>query len=115
MKRLTLTFTAVLLAVVMTMAQRTVTGKVTEASGEPLIGANVYLKGTTTGTTTDIDGSYSIDVPSETTILVFSYIGYTDQEIEVGNRQTVDVLLNCCHSAWHQQIPKITYLFRSAG
>jgi len=93
MKRLTLTFTAVLFAVVMTMAQRAVTGKVTEASGEPLIGANVYLKGTTTGTTTDIDGSFSIDVPNETTVLVFSYIGYTDQEIVVGNRQTLDVIL----------------------
>lgn len=94
MKRLTLTITAVLFAVVMTMAQRTVTGTVKEASGEPLIGANVYLKGTTTGTTTDIDGSFSIDVPSETSILVVSYIGYTDQEVAVGNRKSIDITLS---------------------
>jgi len=93
MKRLTLTFTTVLFVVVMSMAQRTVTGTVKEAAGEPLIGANVYLKGTTTGTTTDIDGRYSIDVPTESTVLIISYVGYTDQEVEVGNRQTIDVIL----------------------
>ena len=94
MKRLTLTIFSVLLALTSVLAQRTITGTVKEISGEPLIGANVYLKGTTTGTTTDIDGTYTIDVPSESSILVISYIGYNDQEITVGNQQQIDITLS---------------------
>lgn len=93
MKKLTLTFATFLFAVVITMAQRTITGTVKEVSGESLIGANVYVKGTTTGTTTDVDGTYSLEVPSDAAILVFSYIGYTDQEVIIGNQSNIDVTL----------------------
>ena len=71
----------------------TVTGTVTDQSGEPLIGVNVLVKGTTTGNITDIDGKYSIsEVPAQG-VLVFSYIGYSSQEVAVNNQRTVNVQL----------------------
>lgn len=74
------------------MAQaKVVTGQVTDTNGEPIIGANVVVKGTTAGTITDFDGNYSLDVPENST-LVFSYLGMVTQEIPVtGN--TVSVVL----------------------
>jgi TonB-linked SusC/RagA family outer membrane protein len=71
---------------------KTVTGIVTDTGGEPVIGANVMEKGTTNGTITDMDGRFSLEVKPEA-ILVVSYIGYTPQEIAVGNRQTLAVRL----------------------
>lgn len=72
--------------------ERTVTGKVTSAEdGSGLPGVNVLVKGTTNGTVTDVDGKYSISASGST--LVFSFIGYTTQEIEVGERSSVDVQL----------------------
>lgn len=72
---------------------RTITGKVTASEdGSPLPGVNVLVKGTTTGTVTDANGSYSVDLSNGTT-LVFSFIGYVSQEVEVGARNTVDVVL----------------------
>ncbi|MDR2234354.1 MAG: TonB-dependent receptor [Tannerella sp.] len=73
----------------------TVTGTVTDGgTGETLIGVNVSVKGTTTGSITDIDGKYSIaNVPSSA-VLVFSYIGYITQEISVGNQRVINVSLN---------------------
>ncbi|MGM0667869.1 MAG: SusC/RagA family TonB-linked outer membrane protein, partial [Bacteroidota bacterium] len=69
----------------------TVTGTVTDAlEGFTLPGVNVLVKGTTMGTTTNADGVYSIEVSPEAT-LVFSFIGYVDQEIPVNNRRTIDV------------------------
>lgn len=83
-----------LLASISLLAQeRVVSGKVTDASdGNPIPGANVVVKGTTSGTVTDIDGNYSISVSDETT-LIFSFIGYASTEIPVGNRSTLDVSL----------------------
>ncbi|WP_347158224.1 SusC/RagA family TonB-linked outer membrane protein [Pontibacter chitinilyticus] len=71
----------------------TVTGKVTSEQGEPLIGASVALKGTTTGAITGVDGSYSITVPDEGGTLVVSYIGFLTQEIPVNNRSTINITL----------------------
>jgi len=71
----------------------TVKGKVTDAAtGESLIGVSVAVKGTTTGTQTDVNGAYSLAVPSQAT-LVFSYIGYIGQEIAVNGRNNIDVIL----------------------
>lgn len=71
---------------------QTVTGTVTEENG-PLPGANVIVKGTSNGATTDFDGNYSLNnVPSDAT-LVFSYVGYTSQEVAVGGRSTINVSL----------------------
>lgn len=73
---------------------RTVTGTVTSADdGAPLPGVNVIVPGTTTGTTTDIEGEYRISVPENVNSLVFSFIGYETQEVNIGNRSVVDVQL----------------------
>lgn len=69
-----------------------VTGVVSDAQS-PLIGVNVLLKGTAKGVITDIDGKYSIEVPANGT-LVFSYIGYADQEHKVGKRKVINVTMS---------------------
>jgi len=74
------------------IAQRTVSGKVTDESGEGLPGVNVLLKGTTTGTQTDLDGNYRLSVDDGAT-LIYSYVGFETQEIEVGARTTIDISL----------------------
>jgi TonB-linked SusC/RagA family outer membrane protein len=71
-----------------------VNGTVTDAvTGEALIGANVVVRGTSIGTATDIDGAYSLMIPSLTDTLVVSYTGYVTQEVAVLNRTTIDVAL----------------------
>ena len=75
-------------------AQRTVSGKVTDTGGTGMPGVNVIVKGTSVGTTTDADGNYSITVAPEATTLVFSFIGYTTQEVEIGNRSTINVTIS---------------------
>ncbi len=71
--------------------ERTVTGKVTSVDdGQSLPGVNVVLKGTSTGTVTDVDGNYSLRIPQDGGILVFSFIGLASQEIEVGARSIID-------------------------
>ncbi len=74
-------------------AQITVRGIVTDATGETIIGGSVLIEGTGDGTATDIDGSYEIQVPDESTVLNFSYIGLQEQSITVGSQRTIDVVL----------------------
>ncbi len=76
------------------IAQSTVTGTVKDDTGESLPGATVTIKGTTTGTVTDIDGKYSLKVPSAESTLVFSFAGMIPQEIVVGAQSTIDVSLS---------------------
>src|SRR5688572_26231146 len=64
--------------------EKPVSGNVVDDKNEPLPGANVVVKGTTIGTTTDAGGNYSISVPDDADILVFSYIGYATQEVSIG-------------------------------
>lgn len=71
---------------------KTVTGTVTDVSGEPIIGANIRIKGTTTGTITDIDGNFSIEVEPQSVIEV-SYIGYLTQETVINNQKSIRFLL----------------------
>lgn len=71
-----------------------VSGTVTEANGEPLIGVNVSILGTSVGASTNMDGEYTLSLPDPDAVLVFSYIGYQQQEIEVNGRETIDVVLN---------------------
>lgn len=75
------------------MAQRTVTGTVTDDRGDAVISATVQVKGTTIGTTTDLDGKYSIKVPEGSDALLISYIGYSTQEVVLGASNVVDVKL----------------------
>jgi TonB-linked SusC/RagA family outer membrane protein len=73
--------------------QKTVTGTVTtQEDGSPLPGVNIILKGTGTGTVTDIEGKYALSVSSDA-ILVYSFIGYESQEVAVGNSSVIDIIL----------------------
>ena len=73
---------------------RTVKGKVTSSEdGTGIPGVTVQVKGTTTGTVTDLDGNYSIDVKPEANILVFSYVGMKTQEVPIGNRTEINVTM----------------------
>ena len=74
-------------------AQRTITGTIVDQSGEPVMGATVLVKGTTNGSTTDLDGRYSINNVSSNQVLAVSFIGYASQEIPVGNRTVIDITL----------------------
>ncbi|WP_080237518.1 SusC/RagA family TonB-linked outer membrane protein [Spirosoma rigui] len=71
-----------------------VTGTVNDEKGNELAGVTVTIKGTTRGTNTDANGRYRITVPENNAVLVFSYIGYSAQEIAVGARSVIDVKLN---------------------
>lgn len=76
------------------LAQRTVSGKITSAEdGSGIPGVNVVLKGTTTGTTSDLDGMYRLSVPEEGGTLVFSFVGLEAQESEIGARSVIDVAM----------------------
>ena len=86
-------FAALLAAGVPAQAnENLVQGCVTDATGEPLIGVSVVVKGATgLGVVTDIDGNYKINVKDKNATLVFSYIGYTAQEVKIAGRTNVDV------------------------
>ena len=88
---------AALLAFVMcctvVFAQNTVSGKVKDNTGETVIGATVQIKGGTTGVITDIDGNYTISGVLPSDVLVFSFLGYTTQEVKVGNQKVINVTL----------------------
>ena len=73
---------------------RVITGTVTSTEdGMGVPGATVLVKGTTIGTATDIDGKYSINVPAGSNVLVFTFVGLTSQEVNIGNRSTINVAL----------------------
>jgi TonB-linked SusC/RagA family outer membrane protein len=73
---------------------KTLKGKVTDKeNGDGLPGVNVVLKGTSTGTTTDGTGNYTLNVPDNGGTLVFSFVGYVSQEVEIGNRTTLDLAI----------------------
>lgn len=92
-KRLISTLLVLLTIGVQAFAQSAVSGKVTDEAGEPCVGANVLIKGTTTGTMTDLDGNYSLTDVRKGAILVFSSIGYTSQEVRLGSSSVVNVVL----------------------
>ena len=74
--------------------EKTITGKVKDETGNGMPGATVQLKGTTKGTLTDINGDFTLKVPSTGGTLVFSYVGYLSQEIEIGEQTTFEVQLS---------------------
>lgn len=82
-----------LLTVVVSAQNKTVSGVVTSDEGEALIGVNILVKGKSTGTVSDVDGSYSVQAASED-VLVFSYTGYLPTEITVGNQTKIDLVMN---------------------
>src|SRR5690606_31211962 len=70
-----------------------ISGKVIADDGTTLPGVTVLEKGTSNGTTTDLEGQYDLSVNSTEAVLVFSYIGYTMQEVQVNNRSVIDITL----------------------
>lgn len=85
---------ALLLLGFTTQAQNTVSGTLTDAeSGDPLIGAYITAVGTQTGTVTDFDGTYTIEVPAGVAELQYSYTGYATQVVAINNRSTIDLAL----------------------
>ena len=92
MKKFLLLCSFVFVAGIVLAQERVVTGRVTAAEdGSPLPGVNVVVKGTTNGTVTDANGSYSVSVPSNGTTLVFSFIGLQTQEVTIGDKSVVDI------------------------
>ena len=75
------------------IVERTITGKVTDDEGSPLPGVNILVEGTTIGTITDAEGNYSLVVPDQASVLVFSFVGYENQKVSINNRATIDVVL----------------------
>ena len=73
-------------------ADFTISGKVTDESGQPVPGANILLKGTTIGTTTDMEGNYLLEADKDN-VLVYSFIGYATVETRVGRKNTIDVIM----------------------
>lgn len=71
----------------------TVSGTITSESGETLPGASIVLKGTTRGAVTNLEGEYTIEVEDAASVLMFSYVGYSTQEVEVGNQTSIDIVL----------------------
>ena len=70
-----------------------VSGKIVDNKGEAIIGANVLVKGTSSGVVSDIEGNFSIKAPNEQSVLIFSYVGYVNQEIQIGTRRNYTITL----------------------
>ena len=93
MKKLSLVILLVLGALGFALAQRTITGKVTDTKGEPLIGASILVVKTTVGTVTDLDGAFSLELPAGSNVISVSYTGFSSKEVEVGNQSVINVQL----------------------
>src|SRR6476619_3969092 len=97
MKKLNVVLVLVLLMVAGIPAafaqSRTVSGKITDASGAPSQGANILVKGTNVGTTTNADGDYTINVPASGNTLVVSFVGHATQELPISGRNNISVTL----------------------
>ncbi|AZQ61407.1 TonB-dependent receptor [Flammeovirga pectinis] len=91
-KRLLFLFLGIITALNTFAQEQTISGEVVSTVGEPLIGVTVLIKGTTTGSTTDFDGKYTLNAKSGD-ILVYSYIGYFSREITVGNQSKLNITL----------------------
>jgi TonB-dependent starch-binding outer membrane protein SusC len=75
-------------------AQRIISGVIKDNEGETLPGVTIIVKGTTIGTVTNLDGKYTLEIPTENKpVLIFSFVGYKEQEISVGERSVIDVAL----------------------
>ncbi len=94
MKKHLLALALVVLAMASAVAQRAITGKVTDQNGEVLIGASILAKGSTSGTVTDVDGTYSLSVPAGISTVVVSYTGFKTRELELGTSNVIDVSLD---------------------
>ena len=92
LKRVNL-FLLTLCCFTVTFAQISITGKVMDESKEPIIGANVMVKGGKSGTITDVNGSFKLSVPNRSSVLVISFIGYATKEVPVGTKKMFNIVL----------------------
>jgi hypothetical protein len=93
MKHFLLTLCMLFVVTAVAVAQRTIVGTVVSDDGEALVGASIRLKGANVGTTTNIEGKFSIQVPSEGSVLSISYTGYDAQEVSIGASNVVNITL----------------------
>lgn len=93
MRKLYLLLMGVVFFATQAMAQRTITGKVTDEKGNPIANASVLVKGTTVGTSTSVTGTFTLTVPASAKALLFSSVDMTTQEVLIGSRTTIDVSL----------------------
>src|ERR1043165_8261099 len=93
MRKQMLLLTGFVLCGLFALAQRTITGKVTDDKGNAVANASVIVKGTTTGTTSKLDGSYSLTVPANARALIFSAVDMTTTEVLIGTQTEVDISL----------------------
>lgn len=85
-------------------ADRDITGKVLDEKGEPIPGASVVVKGTTVGTSTNIEGIYQLSVPEDKDIVIVSFVGYISQEIRIGNAANLDITLKVDEKALEEVV-----------
>ncbi len=81
-----------------------VTGKVVDDKGEPLPGVSIVIKGSSQGTTTSSDGKYSLAVPGNTSVLIFSFVGYLSKEVVVGTQSAINVTLSVDNKALEEVV-----------
>ncbi|HRI58704.1 MAG TPA: SusC/RagA family TonB-linked outer membrane protein [Saprospiraceae bacterium] len=93
MKQVLLGLALFLMSATLALAQRTVTGKVTDEQSEPLIGATVIVKGTNTGTVTDVNGDFRLNVPDSNATLVVTYSGFVSVEEPVGSSNQISIVM----------------------
>ena len=93
MKKLPLALLVAVFSIGSMLAQRTIQGTISDEAGEPLIGATVLVKGTSTGTVSDVDGTYQLSVPEGATTIQVSYTGFASQEIALGASDIIDVTM----------------------
>jgi TonB-dependent starch-binding outer membrane protein SusC len=91
--KICLTLLIMVLAPAALFAQQTVSGKITDETGNGMPGVNILVKGTSTGTTSDTNGQYSIEVQGQDAVLVFSFIGYSTVERTVGSQSAIDLAM----------------------
>ncbi len=84
----------IVLSGVVLAQERSITGIVTDNGRSPLPGVNVVVKGTTTGTVTDLNGKFSVKVPGNSSVLIITYVGYVTKEIEAGQQNSIEVALS---------------------
>ena len=94
MKKFFLLFLLLSSSFTIAVGQRVLSGSITDEAGDPLIGANVLVAGSTTGTVTDLDGNFTLDVPAGSTELIVSYIGFTEKRVNIENLTTVNIILS---------------------
>jgi len=88
-----LSFFLILFVSISHAQDRNITGNVTDESGEAIPGVSIVVSGTSIGTITSVDGTYSLSVPEDATNLMFSFIGMTTMQIEIGNQNIIDVTM----------------------